>query len=181
MISLVNCLRQCISRCTYLFWSKPRDSSLTTDLAAGQHTVWTRQYTTTQKILKKFVFDDVKQFVTCPRCQKSLSKELIHMSNYRFNLVPLDKVWYTISETKDLLSMSRTTIYKYINDGSLLVVHPNSSQRGVRVPATSIGAMPRGHVAVWRVAGHASARQWTASSISFATLVVDPECGERWT
>jgi len=60
------------------------------------------------------------------------------MSNYRFNLVPLDKVWYTISETKDLLSMSRTTIYKYINDGSLLVVHPNSSQRGVRVPATSI-------------------------------------------
>ena len=34
--------------------------------------------------------------------------------------------------------MSRTTIYKYINDGSLLVVHPNSSQRGVRVPATSI-------------------------------------------
>ena len=34
--------------------------------------------------------------------------------------------------------MSRTTIYKYINDGSLLVVHPNSSQRGLRVPATSI-------------------------------------------
>ena len=138
MISLVNCLRQCIARCTYLFWSKPRDSSLTTDLAAGQHAARTREYTTTQQILKKFVFDDVKQFVTCPRCQKSLSKELIHMSNYRFNLVPLDKVWYTISETKDLLSMSRTTIYKYINDGSLLVVHPSASQRGVLVPATSI-------------------------------------------
>ena len=104
MISLVNCLRQCISRCTYPFWCRPRDSSFSEGSAAGQHASRTRQYTTAQKFPRKFVFDDVKRLTTYPRCQESLSKELIHMSNYRFNLVPLDKVWYTISETKDLLS-----------------------------------------------------------------------------
>jgi excisionase family DNA binding protein len=53
------------------------------------------------------------------------------------NLVPFKKPLYTVPETADMLSLSRTTVYELIKVGKITAVYPTSK---ARIPVTSIVA-----------------------------------------
>jgi len=55
--------------------------------------------------------------------------------NYRFDVQTLGKLFYTVQEASDLLSIGRSTMYGKIRSGEIEAVYPTSS---ARIAATSI-------------------------------------------
>ncbi len=55
--------------------------------------------------------------------------------NYRFDVQQLSKLFYTVQEASDLLSIGRSTMYAKLKSGEITAVYPTSS---ARIPATAI-------------------------------------------
>jgi excisionase family DNA binding protein len=86
-------------------------------------------------IFERFLqFDDVDQLTS--RHRRQLLKKVVSFMQYRIeNLVSFEKPLYTVPETANMLSLSRTTIYELIKEGKIRAVYPTSK---ARIPATSI-------------------------------------------
>ena len=86
-------------------------------------------------IFERFLhFDDVIH--PTPRHRRQVLKKVVLFMQYRIeNLVSFEKPLYTVPETANMLSLSRTTIYELIKEGKVTAVYPTSK---ARIPATSI-------------------------------------------
>jgi excisionase family DNA binding protein len=70
------------------------------------------------------------------RLRKQLLVKVVLFMQYRIeNLVTFEKPLYTVPETAEMLSLSRTTLYELIKAGKIIAVYPTSK---ARIPATSI-------------------------------------------
>ncbi len=70
------------------------------------------------------------------RTSGQLQEKVVSTMQYRIeNLVTFKKPLYTVPETADMLSLSRTTVYELIKAGKIKAVYPTSK---ARIPATSI-------------------------------------------
>ena len=86
----------------------------------------------THEAVKCFLSEGASFGALAPTIPKGVA---FTVSTTNFQAAGLTKLLYTVSETAQLLSLSRSTVYAFMKSGELLAVYPTSK---ARIPASAI-------------------------------------------